>query len=253
MNREKKSGKDPYAIIGDFHTHTIASQHAYSTIKELVEASIEQGFSSLCITDHGPEMLDGAIRHHFLCMSGLPSSIKGLHLYKGAEVNIKDFAGRMDLDEEILKNLDFIIASYHIEAIESGSKEENTRGWLAAISNPYVDCLGHTGNPVYPFDHETVVKELQKYGKTLEINSNSFAVRKGSEPNCRDLALLCKKYKVPVLVNSDAHHLWRIGDVEESIALLKSISFPPELILNASQERIESFITRRKKEKGILS
>jgi len=239
----------PYAIIGDFHTHTIASQHAYSTIGELIQASKKLGFTAIAITDHGPEMLDGAISHHFLCMTGLPSVIDGFHLYKGAEVNIKDFKGRLDLSENILQKLDFIIASYHIEAIEPGTEEENTTGWLNAIANPYVDCLGHAGNPIYPFDHETVVKALSKAGKILEINANSFAVRPGSEPNCRDILSLCKKYGVPVLANSDAHSMWQVGNVQAALDMLQEMRFPPEMILNTSFSAIDGFITARKIQK----
>ena len=82
---------EEYSIIGDFHTHTLASQHAYSTINEMVQASREHGFKAIAITDHAPEMLDGCIAHHFLCMSGLPDWIGDFRLYKGSEVNIKSF------------------------------------------------------------------------------------------------------------------------------------------------------------------
>ena len=114
-----------YRISGDLHAHTIASQHAYSTISEMVDRSKELGMDFIAITDHGPEMLDGAIRHHFLCLPGLPDVVEGIRLYKGAEVNIKSFAGRIDLDSQVLARLDFVIASYHIEAITPGTVEEN--------------------------------------------------------------------------------------------------------------------------------
>lgn len=239
-----------YEIAGDLHTHTIASQHAYSTISELVDESRKQGKEFLAITDHGPEMLDGAISHHFLCMTGLPAEIDGIRLYKGAEVNIKSFEGRLDLDDSILSRLDFIIASYHVEAIEPGTIEENTNGWLNAIKNNYVDCLGHAGNPVYPFDHERVVKALKDSGKILEINANSFVVRKGSLPNCTDLIKLCKKYDVPVIATSDAHHRWNICNVKASLDLLEELEFPPEMILNSSKEAIEKYISLRKGQKN---
>ena len=158
---------DKYRILGDLHTHTIASQHAYSTIGELVDQSKKLGMEFLAVTDHGPEMLDGAIRHHFYCMPGLPEVVDGIRLYKGAEVNIKSFEGRLDLDDEVLSRLDFIIASYHVEAISPGSEEENTKGWLNAIRNKYVDCLGHTGNPAYPFNHEKIEDNVTKVAKVF--------------------------------------------------------------------------------------
>ena len=238
-----------YKILGDLHTHTIASQHAYSTIGELIEQSKKLGMEFIAITDHGPEMLDGAIRHHFYCMPGLPEKVDGIRLYKGAEVNIKSFEGRLDLDNEVLSRLDFVIASYHVEAIDPGTKEENTEGWINVINNKYVDCLGHAGNPVYEFEHEPVVKALKEKGKILEINANSFVVRKGSEKNCADIVKLCKKYEVPVIATSDAHHKWNVCNVQASLDMLEELSFPPELILNTSKEAVEMYIRRRKVEK----
>ncbi|MFA6844364.1 MAG: phosphatase [Sphaerochaetaceae bacterium] len=238
-----------YQIIGDFHTHTMVSQHAYSTIAEMIASSQEQGFSAIAITDHGPEMMDGAISHHFFCMSGLPSLIGDFHLYKGAEVNIKDFNGRIDLPKQVLELLDFVIASYHVEAITPGTKTENTEGWLSVIENQYVDCLGHVGNPVFPFEHEKVVKALARKGKILEINANSFLVRPGSEENCRDVISLCKKYEVPVTVNSDAHSKWQVGKVDAALHLLEEMKFPPQMILNSNLVNIKKYIETRKQEK----
>ncbi|PKL26931.1 MAG: phosphatase [Spirochaetae bacterium HGW-Spirochaetae-2] len=241
-----------YCIIGDFHTHTMVSQHAYSTIQELVDASRRQGFQAIAITDHGPEMLDGAIAHHFLCMDSLPPEVDGIRLYKGAEVNIKNFSGRIDLPDNILKTLDFTIASFHIEAITPGTVEENTAAWLAVVRNPYVDCMGHAGNPLYPFHHEEVIREVKRQGKTLEINANSFLVRKGSEKNCAHLIELCKHFGVPVMVNSDAHNAWTIGEVAPALTLLEHLDFPPSMILNHTLEGISSFIQRRKDEKQLM-
>ncbi len=239
-----------YKIAGDLHTHTVASQHAYSTIGEIVQKSKELSMDFVAITDHGPEMLDGAIRHHFLCLTGLPDVIDGVRLYKGAEVNIKSFEGRLDLDDLVLSRLDFTIASYHVEAIEPGSIEENTKGWLNVINSKYVDCLGHMGNPAYPFEHETIVKALRDTGKILEINANSSVVRKGSEKNCVDLLKLCMKYGVPIVATSDAHHKWNVCNVQASLDMLKEMEFPPEMILNTSKEAIDDYITRRKIEKS---
>ena len=240
---------ESYDIIGDFHTHTLASQHAYSTVNELVQASIQKGFKALAITDHGPEMSDGCLQHHFKCIPELPDMIGDLRLYKGSEVNIKDFKGRIDLPEKILIKLDFIIASYHVEAIKPGTKEENTEGWLHAIENPFVDSLGHAGNPVFDFEHEPVIKKLSEYGKILEINNNSFIIRHGSDENCRDIIRLCMKYDVPVIITSDAHHLWNVGKVDISQKVLREMDFPPERILNTSFEAIDGYIRRRKDEK----
>ena len=228
--------------IADLHTHTMVSQHAYSTLDEMASAARELGFSAIGITDHGPGMLDGAIAHHFFCMNGLPSEIGGLRLVKGAEVNIKDFHGRLDLENSLLSRLDFVIASYHIEAIDPASVKDHTEGWLAVIENPDVDCLAHCGNPVFSCDLPAVVKACAQHGKILEINSNSFQVRPGSDENCRMAARLCMEYEVPVIVSSDAHSRYCVGDHKAALQMLNSIGFPEELVLNADTNRLFQYL-----------
>lgn len=231
-------------IFADLHTHTSVSQHAYSTLYENVLAAREKGFVAVGITDHGPGMMDGAIRHHFYCLKGLPETVDGVQLVRGAEVNIKDFDGTLDLDEEVLRSLDFVIASYHVEAIPPKTAQEHTAGWLRVIGNPHVDCIGHAGNPVFACDYEAIVKACAKSGKVIEINSNSFKVRPGSDCNCREIAGLCHKYRVPVLVSSDAHVLYSVGDHGDAVRMLEEIGFPEELVVNADRERVLRFVEK---------
>lgn len=229
--------------IADLHMHTNVSQHAYSTLDEMAQAAKRAGLQAFGITNHGPEMMDGAILHHFLCMQGLPKEIRGMRFYAGAEVNIKSYEGRLDIPAHILDSLDFVIASYHREAIKPASQNDHTTGWLHAVRNPSVDCLGHMGNPVYQADFETIVKECAVYGKFIEINSNSFVVRPGSEKNCMMIAKLCRQYQVPVLISSDAHSCYSVGNHKASLAMLESMNFPEALVINSSMQRLTQFIT----------
>ncbi len=235
-------------IIADLHTHSLASQHAYSTIAELAQAAKERGFQAFAVTDHGPQMPDGAISHHFFCMKGnMPDYIQGLRFYKGAEVNIMDYAGTIDLEPAVLKRLDFVIASYHSECIKPSSREEHTRGLLQVIQNPYVDCIGHCGNPAYEIDVEPVVDACKEHHKILEINSSSFRIRPGSERICSQAAALCAKKGVPIIVSSDAHSMWFVGEHSDAIAMLEKIHFPKELVLNADLNRLQDYFSGRDK------
>lgn len=225
--------------IADLHMHTNVSQHAYSTINEMALAAKAAGLLAFGITDHGPEMMDGAIAHHFLCMNGLPKQIHGLRFFAGAEVNIKSFDGRIDLPASILDSLDFVVASYHVEAISPSSIDDHTAGLLKIIENPSIDCLGHIGNPVSQCDYETVVKACSKYHKLIEINSNSFSVRPGSKVNCLKVARLCQSLQVPVIISSDAHSCYSVGNHRAAIHMLESIEFPEELVVNSSWERLK--------------
>ena len=89
-------------IVADLHTHTLVSQHAYSTIDELCTSAREKGLCALAVTDHGPGMPDGAIGHHFFCMAGLPERVNGVLLYKGIEANMTGFDGTLDVEDGLL-------------------------------------------------------------------------------------------------------------------------------------------------------
>lgn len=232
-------------IVADLHTHTMVSQHAYSTLDELSLAALEKGFCAIASTDHGPGMPDGAIAHHFYCLSGLPERINGIRLYKGAEANIMDHGGTLDMEDVLLSSLDFVIASYHIECIAPGSASQNTKGFLKALENPHVDCLGHCGNPVFPIDAEAVVEACAKYHKLIEINSSSFRVRPGSHITCRHIARLCTRKSVSVIVSSDAHSKWQVGAHDDAIAMLEDIHFPQELVINADEKRLYDYFARK--------
>jgi putative hydrolase len=49
----------------DLHTHTIASGHAYSSLKENIEAAAERGLTALGISDHAPAMPGTCHSFHF--------------------------------------------------------------------------------------------------------------------------------------------------------------------------------------------
>lgn len=231
--------------IADLHTHTLVSQHAYSTLYENIQAAREADFYALAITDHGPGMPDGASSHHFFCMPGLPEIVNGVRLFRGAEVNIMDYSGTVDLDTGTLQRLDFVIASYHCECISPGTAAENTAGLLSVIKNPFVDCLGHCGNPAYPIDIPSITSACRQYGKLIEINASSFRIRPGSEDICRRIARECIRQKVHLLISSDAHFRDNVGNHEEAIRLLEAVGCPEELVINTSKERLLSYFALR--------
>jgi putative hydrolase len=181
-------------------------------------------------------------------LSWIPQIMEGVIVLRGIEANVADFSGAIDVPKAIEHRLDWVIASMHDFLLAPGTKEEHTRAWLGVAENPLVDVIGHCGMPAFDFDHRPVVKACAEYGKIIEINANSDNVRPGSRPNCKAIANLCAEYGVPVLVNSDAHHLTCIGNFDNGISLLEEIGFPKELVLNASVERFDAFL----KAKGIF-
>lgn len=230
-------------ITVDTHTHTNVSAHAFSTLEENIAYAAETGLEGIAMTNHGPDLGDGAVWFHFKSARHLPKRIKGVRLLTGAEADIMDENGRLDIEDKYLKELELVIASFHTPCFEPNQPEEVvTRAWLNTLENENVDVLGHLGDGRYVCDYEKVVKKAKEKGKIIEINNHSFKVRAGSHENCREIALLCKKYSVPVVLSTDAHFSAEIGHVPDSSALLEDIDFPEELILNTSLEKLCNYL-----------
>lgn len=235
-------------IIADTHTHTLACDHAYSTLFENVAAAKAKGLDAIAMTEHSPSMPGGPTWMHFANLGMVPAEIGGVRIIKGAEVNIMDYDGALDLKDGLLRKLEWVIASMHsTNLVPSGIPDDCTRAWLAVAKNPLVDVIGHCGDDRYRFDYEYVLRAFKEHGKIVEINSHSFGVRPGSHANCARIARLCADMEIPVVVSSDAHHASRVGEFDEALSMLSEAGFPERLILNADREQFFAAVEARKK------
>ena len=229
----------------DAHTHTIDSGHAYSTIMENAAYAAEAGLELLGITDHAPAMAGGTQPSYFLNFSTIPREISGVEIYMGAELNIMDYDGNIDLDEFYLQRMDYAIASLHPPCIPFGTMEENTNAVLKAMENPYVKILGHPGDPRYPIDCRAIVDKAVETETLIEINDASLipnGFRKGSEVYIGEILKLCQKKNFPVILASDAHFATHIGKFDNALRLINEAGFPEELIINRSKELFKNFL-----------
>ena len=227
------------------HYHTIASGHAYSTVLEGVMYAKRYGMKGLAVTDHGPAMPGAPHIWHFGNQSAIGEEVDGIRIFRGAEANIMDYDGGLDITEEFLKKLDWVIASYHVGCCPPSSVEDHTRGYLKVLENPYVDALGHSGNDDYVYDYETVVREVKRLGKVMEINNHSPIGRPGSGERCPVIARLCAQYEGPVVISTDAHFAAKIGQADWAFEMLESVGYPKELILNRDLETFERYLAGR--------
>lgn len=233
-------------ILVDTHTHTNVSTHALSTLIENIDCAKAKGLEMLVTTNHTPSLVDSAHIWHFTTIANLPKVIKGLKHLAGAELNILDTAGNIDLPEAVLKKMDVLIASIHDPVYLPKTFEEHTKTWLNVIKNPYVDILGHSGHPSYQYDHEVVIKAAKEADKCIEINNHSYLVREGSAEICRDIALMCKKIGTKIVVSTDSHFCYDIGDFDMAVKMLEDIDFPEELVMNLNAERFTKYIENKK-------
>lgn len=236
-------------ILADIHTHTIASGHAYSTITENIKAASKKGLKLIATTDHTEGMPGGAHAFHFANLRSLPDEIDGVKILRGAEANIIDYEGHLDVDEELLGELDMAIASFHPPCIDFADVETVTRGLEKVMQNPYISIIGHPGDSRYPLDFERIVKMAKATGTLLEVNNASLkptSFRPGVRESLIELLTYCKAYEMPVVLGSDAHHMSVVGGFEESIMLLEELDFPETLVLNTNPEALVDFISQKR-------
>jgi DNA polymerase (family 10) len=195
-------------LRGDLHCHTTASDGTAS-IEQMALAARDAGYEYLAITDHSATMGFGSdvsperLREQITRIRS--TEVDGIELLAGSEVNILT-DGSLDYDDELLSELDWVIASVH-SSFRMAS-EQMTQRIVRAIENPLVDAIGHpSGRKIerrrpYEFDLERVIEAAAKTGTMLEINSS---------PDRRDLnetaARAAAAAGVPIVVNCDAHRV----------------------------------------------
>ena len=232
----------------DLHTHTISSGHAYSTLKENVEGAKENGLRILGVSDHAVNMPGTAHPFYFHNLKVIRDEIMGIRVLKGIEANIIDYEGNIDVEEEVAKTLDYIIASLHSPCIEAGTKEENTRALIKVMNNPYVKVIGHPDDSRFPIDYEKLVLAAKEKDIALEVNNSSLSPRSfrlNAKENYITMLKLCKKHQVKIILGSDAHIYYDIGLFPYCYEILKEVNFPEELVLNFNSECLEYILRTR--------
>ncbi|MEI6101036.1 MAG: phosphatase, partial [Eubacteriales bacterium] len=232
-------------ILVDTHTHNLLSGHAYSTLLENMAYAAKIGLEGIVNSDHGPAILGASPEFCLSVLRTVPQEIDGVRLYRGIEANILDYTGKLDISRGFLKMTEFVIASLHDIVIAPASREEHLAGYMGAFANPYVDVIGHSGNPAFDLDREELVRSAGRANKLIEINNHSFRFRPGSEINCNEIIRLCIKYNVRITVSSDAHFAMGVGSFENVLAALEQNGFPEELIVNLNRKSMDCYLAER--------
>lgn len=229
----------------DVHTHTVASGHAFSTLQEMVYAASERGLKLLGITEHAPSVPGTCAEVYFRNLHMVPRLMYGVELMLGAEINILDTSGNMDMSESLMRRLDIRIASIHSALYSGGDKKQNTEAVMSVIRNPLINIIAHPADGAAELDFESLVLAAKENHTLLEINNSSLnPVRnkvKATE-NSLELLRLCKKHYAPIILGSDAHISFDIAAYNYIYPLLEQVDFPEELIINTSLLRFKSYL-----------
>ncbi len=232
----------------DPHTHSLSSGHAsQSTITDLAKQAASVGLSAIGVTDHGPATFGAGRAAYFRNLAYAPKKRCGIEILYGIELNILDDKGTVDLDDEILKNLDYAIISMHTPNIKPGTLEENTFAYIHAMKHPRVKIVGHPEDVKYPVDFEGLIIAAKHYGVAIEINNASLSpngYRGDVRNNVLTILEFCKKHACPIVVSSDSHGTEHVGDFGYAMDVLRETAFPEELIMNRTLKQFRSFIEK---------
>lgn len=235
----------------DTHSHTLVSGHAYNTIREMMQTASEKGLKGLAITEHAPEMPGSTNVFYFQNMRIVPRKMYGIELWMGAELNIMDEEGTVDLPDSVLHSLDISIASIHVPCYRGEKTIESvTRAYINAMENEGIDIIGHPDDGRFPVDYEELVKTAKQTGTLLEVNNSSLTpggFRANTRENSLEMLRWCKKYETMVVLGTDAHVDTAIGDYTFVNEVLEATEFPEELVANTSLEKLRASLKRNKK------
>ena len=223
-------------LRGDLHMHTNASD-GHNTISEMAEAALVCGYKYIAITDHSKNLAmtngldEKRALEHIQRIRAVDQQMEGrIRVFTGIEVDILA-DGALDLDDEVLAQMEVVIASVHTRFEQS--REEMTARVLRAIENPYVRILGHpTGRLLlrrepFSMDMGTVLRRAAELGVAVEHN----AAPERLDLNERDLRL-AKELGCRIVIDSDSHDARNLGKMDYGLRQLRRAWLGPQDVLN---------------------
>ena len=222
-------------LLGDLHMHTTATD-GRDDLESMAAAAHKMGHRYIAITDHSKALamakgLDEArALEHAARIRALNGRFDGLTLLAGIECDILA-DGRLDLADDCLAQLDFVVASVHSQF--SQDEAQMTDRLLRALECPWVDVLGHpTGRLLLKRDPlrmnvEQVVSAAARYGVALEMNCQVDRL------DLNDVhARLARDRGVRVVISTDAHSVAALGNLRWGVHMARRAWLGPDDVLN---------------------
>ncbi|MFP5277428.1 MAG: DNA polymerase/3'-5' exonuclease PolX [Acidobacteriota bacterium] len=232
-------------VRGDLHMHTTASD-GRNSIREMAEAAVARGLGYIAITEHSKALaMTGGLDEkraleHIARIREVDREMEGrLRIFTGIEVDILA-DGALDLDDEVLAQMDVVIASVHSRFDQP--QEEMTNRVLRAIENPCVHILGHpTGRLLlrrepFAIDMGAVLRRAAELGVAMEHN----AAPERLDLCDRDLRM-ARELGCKIVISTDAHTTAVVGRMEYGVRQLRRAWLTPEDVLNTREA--EAFLS----------
>ncbi len=237
-------------IKADLHMHTTWSDGAYS-VAEMGKALLAHGYQYGVITDHSQflKVANGLtperLKKQRVEIEAFNEAHPEFHLFTGTEMDILP-DGTLDFDDQVLRELDFVIASIHSSFTQS--QEKIMARLLTAMQNPYVHMIAHpTGRIIedrdgYNPDMQQLIAWAKEYGKILELNANPYRL-----DLCVEHLEMALAAGVPIAINTDAHDSTHLRFMDIGVRYANRAWIPKDLIVNTwTRDQFEAFIRRNK-------
>lgn len=243
-------------FYGDYHIHTLYSD-GRATVREMIEAAHLKGLSLVGLADHGPRNIGTGIKNSQVYLE-IKEEVKiinkeyiDLDIKVGAEANIIGLQGELDVSEDVIKKLDYLLVGLHpyvlpqninsawkyvlgnqLGKLNKGQREKvkniNTKTLIESINKHKVLAITHPGLKM-SVDYKELALACVKTNTALEINTGH------KWPSLKDVLTIAST-GVNFIVNSDAHFPETVGELDYGAYVLKKANVPPERILNAVKD-----------------
>ncbi|MFZ0938282.1 MAG: DNA polymerase/3'-5' exonuclease PolX [Candidatus Sulfotelmatobacter sp.] len=222
-------------LQGDVHMHTVETD-GRNTIEEMAEAAKARGYKYMAITDHSKNLAfangldDKRALAHVQRIREASNMIDGITILAGIEVDILA-DGDLDLSDDVLAQMDVIIASVH--SVFNQEPAKMTDRLLKAIANPNTSIVGHpTGRlqlrrDAYQFDMDAVLTAAAKHRVAMELNSYPDRL------DLNDVHLRQAKQRgVKIVINTDSHHTSHLDKIRYGILQARRAWLTKDDVLN---------------------
>ncbi|MEZ7170742.1 DNA polymerase/3'-5' exonuclease PolX [Sporosarcina sp. OR05] len=222
-------------IRGDFHMHTTWSDGGYS-IREMAEACRAKGYTHIVITDHthylkvANGLTPERVREQIAEIRKVNAEFDDIEIFCGTEMDILP-DGTLDFEDDLLQELDFVIASIHSNFNQS--QEQIMERLYAAMKNPYVHMIAHpTGRIIgqregYNPDVMQLIEWAKEHHKILELNGNPHRF-----DLCTEYLVAAQEAGVKIAINTDAHAIDQLNYMDIAVNYAQKAWLKKETVVN---------------------
>lgn len=240
-------------LYGDYHTHSNYSGDSKTPLENNIKRAIDLGLKQIAVTDHGIwHRANGMKKKDFFAqveeVKNLRQKYPQIKILQSIEADLLDRTGALDLDDDVIKCIDFIMMGYHMTSkptsfasffyfnlptmlpIFKPSKakmEKNTTAYLKCMEKYPLSFINHL-NYKMPILVRPIAQMAKQSDTLIELNGKRVLF------SPEEMEILLEE-NVDFICNSDAHTASRIGEINSPLEFIRKYNIPLERIKNINQ------------------